>query len=645
MKSLIFCLICTVFFPISALAEKLPLEHFVTIPSITSPNVSPDGKHIAALIKNQNGSYDVAVTEFGSTEFSIVAKMENPTDRIGFIYWANNERLLISSSFQASYGDRNFYLPRLYAVNIDGSNFIQIHKQNMRSGHERGAYYRNESIIISTLENDKRHILLEFQDTYDEYPSVYKVDIYNNEFEKLFSNDYEISSWFANSEGEVLWGIQYYEDNDLKRTYWHRKDTNSEWKKLKTVFAEKGDTFYPVLMDEEDKFLYVLSNHKLGRTALWKYDIASGAFKELVYSVEGYDLGGVHLEDGKLLGVYWQEHFSKSHYFDKEYAALKRLVRKTFVGAKSYISSSDESNRKIVVSVVDDNVPRKYYLLDLEAGKASFWFSQYPYLEGKKLTDVRPFKYTARDGMELNGYFAMPSDPKIKNPPLIVLPHGGPWGRDSMYFDYLVQLFANRGYAVLQMNFRGSTGFGDKYEEAGYKQVGLKMQTDIVDAVQWAKENTSIDESRMCIVGWSYGGFAALTASYQTPELYDCHVSIAGSTDLIASALSGGWRWESENVNSIAWGNPSNPEEKERMYRLSPIHNVRKSEGPILLVHGESDGIVSATHSRDYYTRAKILGKDVEYVEVEHGIHGLSTDRERLTAFKAIDEFLKKNLQ
>lgn len=643
MKKIFFFMMLSVFC-LHATADELPVEYFVTMPTIKSPDVSPDGKHVVALIKNSNGNYDIAVAEFGGTEFSIVAKTENSTNRIFYVGWANNERLVISIGYQENYGNFHFYLPRLYAVNIDGSDFIQLHLRNMRSGHDRKAYYRSDSQIISLLENDDRHILLEMTDGYDEYPNVYKVDIYTNDFEKLFFNEYEISSWFSNSEGEVLWGVQYDERNGLKRTIWHREDSKSEWRPMKTVIAEKDETFGPVVMDETGKFLYVMSNHKLGRRALWKYDVEKSEFADLVFAVEGYDLGGAYTEDGKLTGVYWYEDHLKEHYFDKQDAALVDLVEKTFVGAKVSIYSSDKADKKLIINAVDSNIPQKFYLLDLEARKASFWFSQYPYLEGKRLAVVRPFDYTARDGMKLHGYFTMPVDPTVKNPPLIVMPHGGPFARDYGDFDYMVQLFANRGYAVLQMNFRGSTGFGDAYRKAGYKQIGLKMQTDIVDAVNWAKKNTAIDKDRMCIVGWSYGGYAALTASYQTPELYKCIVSIAGVSDFVAASAAGGWRWESDSIDAIAWGDPTNPEEKKLMEMVSSINHVLEIRRPILLVHGESDGVVAATQSAHFYRKAAENDKDVTYLEIEHGIHGLSTDRERIAAFEAIDSFLKKHL-
>jgi dipeptidyl aminopeptidase/acylaminoacyl peptidase len=305
---------------------------------------------------------------------------------------------------------------------------------------------------------------------------------------------------------------------------------------------------------------------------------------------------------------------------------------------------SKDQNRYIVAAQRNDK-PTKFFWIDVKAKKGGLWFSQYPYLGKVKLGQTGAFSFKASDGMEIGGYLTMPVNAGDKKPKLIVHPHGGPRGRDYQYFNPWVQFMVNRGYAVLQVNFRGSTGFGSAYERAGYQQWGKAMQQDIYDAVKWVKAQDIVNTNESCLVGASYGGYVAMTAAFQKPDMFDCIVSIAGIPDL-SLMVAEDYKWQSNH----SWveeqiGDPNDPKVAKEFFKLSAINNIDKIKAPILLIHGTYDTQVRVKQSKNFYNKARRRKMDVEYIEMDYGTHYLDGDDNRKAAFKAIDDFLAKHLK
>jgi dipeptidyl aminopeptidase/acylaminoacyl peptidase len=366
-----------------------------------------------------------------------------------------------------------------------------------------------------------------------------------------------------------------------------------------------------------------------------------------LFAAESHDVDDVILSpDGaEVVGVRYYDHYRVDHYFDAKHETRAALVKQSFPQYETAIVSSDDSDNRLMVAAQKDNSPPKYFWIDLEKKSGGLWFSQYPYLEKQPLASVQPFVFEASDGMQLNGYLTLPVTGGNAPYPLVIHPHGGPQSRDYQYFDPFVQFFASRGYAVLQVNFRGSTGFSNAYERAGYREWGRRMQEDVYDAIAWVERSDDrVDTDKACIVGGSYGGYVALVAAFQRPDEFECFVSMAGVTDLVdlaATTKRGGW-FEAFVNKTI--GDPSDSEDREALTMASPIEHVASIKRPLLLIHGTYDTQVRVTQAAAFHKKAERSRVDVEYIELEHGTHYFDEYENRLAVFRALDRFLGKHL-
>jgi dipeptidyl aminopeptidase/acylaminoacyl peptidase len=301
----------------------------------------------------------------------------------------------------------------------------------------------------------------------------------------------------------------------------------------------------------------------------------------------------------------------------------------------------------VLILAATDNSPNKFIWMDLNVKKAGIWFSQYPYLENKNLPKVTSYTFNAKDGTELSGYLTLPHNTTPTNTPVVVWPHGGPIGvRDYQYFNTFVQYFVSQGYAVLQVNYRGSGGLGTDFKISGYRQWGKLMQEDVYDSFDWLKTKNLVNTNNACLVGASYGGYVALTAAFQKPDLFKCIVSVAGISDLLEMSEDD-YRWKGSTrafvINEV--GDPTDEDIAKELASLSAINNISKIKAPILLIHGRYDTQVRLAQSSRFFDKAKYAGIDVNYVEFKYGTHYLDEQGNRLEAFKKIGEFLQEHLK
>jgi dipeptidyl aminopeptidase/acylaminoacyl peptidase len=621
------------------LAAELPAKSFGQLPMVDQPRLSPDGRHVAAILNSEQGP-TITVSELDSAEVTPIVRLKYGRDRIDWILWANNDRLLVSVSESVQLTGDKFRVSRLYQVGRDGKGMKQIYRKTPRDVHWWVHLY-DTNTILSLLPDEPDKILMQLYDERDEGFAVFKVDIVKNRFDKQFPNTYKVDRWWANNKGEVVLGRQTDED---ETTLWYRPEGQDKWQPLHTRKAFEDDTFTPVTINGDKA--YVISDYELGREALWRYDIPSGTFEELVFAADKYDLAGALLSPDRvdLLGVYYYDHFRRDHYFDEEAAASARLIEQSFPGLHTSVVSRSSDGNRLMVSALKDNAPPRYIWLDLKQKSGKPWFGPYPSLVNVELPEVKPIEFAASDGTPITGYLTLPLATGDTKPPLVVFPHGGPHARDYQYFDPFVQFFANRGYAVLQVNFRGSEGFGSGFQVAGYKQWGQSMQQDIYDATDWLIAEGVVDPQRKCIVGASYGGYAALVASYQKPDEFRCVASIAGIPDLHEMVDH-----EARNPNRKWYvtemiGDLSNNDEEKMLKEYSAINHLDKIAAPLLIIHGTEDTRVRVAQSRDFNKKAQAAGLDIQYLELEDGTHFLDEYNNRLAVFEALDGFLQQHL-
>ncbi|NQY65751.1 MAG: S9 family peptidase [Alteromonadaceae bacterium] len=629
---------------LNAKEATIPLKHFNQMPMVKLPSISPDGKHIASIL-NQGDLTQVAIFPFeDKTKMQVLLQLGGEKYRIESIDWANNERILVTVTQPLRIADWNVRVrtTHIYSAKIDGSDVFEIRKKARDT--KKTTFYRYSPDLLSLLEEEPDHILVTMNDERDDnYTSVFKVNVTNGDFEKYLPNTNRIVRWGVSYTGEVLLGVGVDKNHRVNTRYiYTRKNVDSQWKMVKSYEAYKTNTFDVVAYESKTNSIIVISDYKLKKNALWRFDIASGEYELLGEAPGTLDVTSaiIRLEGKKrhVVGFRYNDNFVKRVYFDENSNKFSQQITSLF--GKSNLQGSlydwDRNKQRYIISVVSDSVPRKYYIYDKKVNKIKPWYTQFPYLARVQLAKVQPFDFEARDGMKLHGYLTLPNN--VKNPPVVLFPHGGPFSRDSQYFDPFVQMFASKGYAVLQVNFRGSTGYGNKYNTAGYHQWGKKMQTDLMDAMAWLKETKQADTDNACIVGASYGGYAALAAGYQTPDKFKCIVSIAGTANM-QSTLNDWRRWGLKNYieNAVT-------SDEAELEKLSPVNHANKFKAPVLLIHGKVDTRVSYFQSKDMYDALKDAGKEVDLKLFKYGTHHLNDAVNRRDAMELMATFLEKHL-
>lgn len=624
-------------------AEPLPLELFAKLPSVKQPKLSPDGKHILA-ISSLSGESAIVVAPYGGVELSTIVKLTKNKDRIEWVQWANNSRVIFYTTYPKRVFNKKTRIGRMFSVNSDGSDIREL-KLNRFYRHEQADLFSDIS-LMAILPNDEKHVLVQTYTGKDQSPAVFKFNIYDGEVEKTVSAAEEIDTWVANREGDVHIGVRRDYDKSTKQLttdIFYREDvTSDEWENIYSYRAFKDFYVSPIGLSDDKKSLYVFTDFEVYKDVVRRFDITKREFGEILYEVEGFDVDSAITRDGRLVGAAYTDHYYRIEYFDEELKARQKMIAQTFPKYQSYIVSNSKDKNKVIVLAMSSNSPNKYYLVDLAAKKASFWLSQYAGLENKKLKSKLNYSFKTKDGTELHGYFT--EGAKGKDSPLIVLPHGGPGSRDTMDFDIWVHMLNRRGYAVLQVNFRGSTGYGNDYEAKGYRQWGKRMQSDVYEAIEWLKSIELADTDNMCMVGASYGGYVSLVAGYQKPDWFKCIVSIAGISDLPDLVESDNF-YDGYKVDlKERIGDINNDDDKKDMADHSAIKNISAFKSPVLLIHGENDQSVHYSQSVDFYNALKENNKKATLLLLDDGTHYIDDPKNRQLAFEAIDTFLGKHL-
>jgi dipeptidyl aminopeptidase/acylaminoacyl peptidase len=600
----------------------IPVQELMQDPLIDQVKISPDGKSIAALYNNNNRIM-VLVKDLtdDNSQPSIINVLNHD---VKTIVWANNDRLIAGTLVEG--GIWNDYYA-LVVMDKNGSNM-----RHLLSDFKIGD-------IIDILPDDPEHVLVEeFSLTdYSSYPEVYRVSIGNKRDEtRIQESKFNIHHWMTDANGNVKIGFTWLSDKRIIEA----KMADGTWKAINERNYVKDPLFEPLVISKSG-MAYVLSRHENDKAALYEYDLNTQTFGKQLFKHDLVDLDGVYysrLKDALEYATFTLDS-QALHFFDDQLSKDYLAASQALPDMTNLIVSQSDNEKRLIIYSGRDNNPGSYYLFDRENKKLKYLGSRYANLEKIALSRTKAVKYQARDGMTIYGYLSYPVNSESKQVPLVVLVHGGPYARDENAFDPWVQFLTNRGYLVFQPNFRGSTGYGDAYWKSGYKQWGLAMEDDIMDGVKILTDANIADKARICIMGASYGGYAALMGVAKHSDIFCCAISIAGVSDLNKLLIEERFKGSKNYYNHVLIG-----DDVSERKASSPIIYAKNINSPVLLAHGTDDTTVYYSHSSNMYSALKGAKKDVTFLKLKDETHYLEDLKNRVELFETIDKFLDKNM-
>ncbi len=613
----------------NAAVRQIPVEDFFKNPQFMQLQLSPDGKHLAALAP-YNGRRNIVVMEAnGLQKPKAVTDLEDYD--IDTFFWGNDNRIIFTLDKD---GTEAF---ALYAINKDGGHVKTLVEPKVSIG----ARAIRAAFIVDRLRDDPDHVIVSYNKRRVKAPDLYKLNINTGKLKVIGKNNGKTQGNVLDREGKLRIITEL---DGTTQTIRYRDNREQDWRTLMTSSAlEEGIS--PLNFDYDGNTLYVASNKGRDSNAIYKYNIKDNELGELVFEQKGIDVTSLIFSYAKkkLIGFAWEDDKPRIIFIDEERKSLQKNIDLAFAGKIARITSLSDDEQLAVITTFSDTSPAEYYLLDRKKGNVKFLASSRNWIKPEEMAPMKPVQYQSRDGLTIHGYLTLPKDYQAGRIPLIINPHGGPFGvRDSWGFNTEHQLFANRGYAVLQMNFRGSGGYGHKFQTAGYKEWGNKMQNDVTDGVKWAIKEGFADPENICIYGASYGGYATMAGLTFTPELYKCGINYVGVTDieLLFETMPEAWELAEEYMKEQI-GDPDN---EKFMRSISPLYHVENIKAPLLIIHGKRDPRVNIKHATKLRSRMKDLNKPLEWLVKKKEGHGFSGEENRIEAYTKMDAFLKKSL-
>lgn len=591
--------------------------------------ISPDGTAVVMRYKDSGISYLIAYP---------FAKKAEAEKRIGLgklpiqsVTWAGPNRLLLAVSNTVQQYDVDFPVMRLVLVDL---TTMAVTPLDQRNGWMLGGQ------VLSVDPAGRWALVTSHKDLFST-PSVKRFDLVTNEVSVVERARPNLWNWFADEHGTVRAGVSYSGD---RWTVWYRDTPGEELKPIRGRFAKDDEGAVDGLrfLGKSGRAI-IVTNSKTGRFGAYTFDTKTGAIGTPIYEHPYVDIDGILTNDaGEITGFSYEDERARVHWLDPVMKKVQADLDKALPDASNVVvSHSDDLNRMLVWSGTASD-PGLYYLYDRKAKALEDFAARYDRADVPVFSAVKAISYTSRDGLTIRGYLTLPKDRPERGLPLIVMPHGGPFVRDTWDFDPYVQFLASRGYAVLQPNFRGSTGYGKDFVERGYGQWGQAMQDDIDDGVDWVVKEGMVDARRVCIMGASYGGYAALWGAIRNPERYRCAVSLAGVTDL-PGMLKYDRRAFSAPRYYREWERRVQGETKRDLTAVSPLAQAARLKRPVFIAHGENDANVPAKQGHEMVTALKKAGVPVTSVFYPGEGHGLDKAENKVDFFKRIEAFLNEH--
>ena len=631
-------------------APQASIEDFVRHPTYSSAKISPNGEYLAITV--DRGEQDV-LTVLRTSDLKIVKVNQLPDEKsVGSFYWVGSNRLMFNAVVKMGGFAQPFSTGEWFAVNADGTLPRPLVFYGTRDATQRGKTIGNERFsLLDTLKDDEQNVIMQVR-----YPrssegagtEVVKLDVLSGRRVSLARAPKENCGIALDARKEPRFAVCSSSKNDQgeydQLTELHRRDDNGKWTLVNA--SKNGGKHLSVIGTTSNGTVYASQDDGKAPGAIGVLDTASGEFKPL-FQDKVADISDLiwSTDDTALVGVVTEAGIPKVQLIDESHsdAELYASLASAFDGQMIDFSSATQDGRKIVVSVYSDRNPGELYLYDRDTGKARFLMNSRQWLDKDKMASVRPFSFTSRDGKLIHGYLTIPKGTDGKNLPLIVNPHGGPIGpRDDWAFNWETQLLASRGYAVLQINYRGSGGYGKGFEDLGYGQWAQGIMNDIIDGTRHAIAKGWADQDRICIYGGSFGGYASLMAPARDPSLFKCAFGYVGLYDAQIQLT------KSDTADSEAG--------KRYLYRafgktraeqdaMSPITHAGEIKLPVYLAAGARDPRCPPEHTEAMARALEAAGNKPEGVIIQSGeMHGFYDEKNRLNLYTQMLGFFDRHI-
>jgi dipeptidyl aminopeptidase/acylaminoacyl peptidase len=578
-----------------------------------------------ASIQGQPARMNIFVQALnGSAPTGQARRLTSETERdIAQFFWKGSDTVIYEKDFN---GDENFHV---LAVNARSGSLTDL-----------TPFPGVRASIEDDLQDDPDHILISHNRRNPEVFDVYRTNIRTGELVLVAENPGNIVGWQTDHQGRVRAAIA---SDGLHTTLLYRESDAEPFRPI--ITTDFRSVVSPEFFTFDNQRLYALSNRGRDCLALVLIDPKDPDQEEVIFQTQENDLDGAgysRLRQVLTVAVYQKDKL-QYHFFDDESAQRYARISEKLPGYDISLQSSTRDERKFIVAAYNDRTPGSRYIYDADSDTLDKLADINPALSESDMAPQRPIQYVSRDGLVIHGYLTLPVGRPAAGLPCIVNPHGGPWMRDGWGFNPEVQFLANRGYCVLQMNYRGSTGYGRKFWEASFGQWGLRMQDDITDGVEWLITQGIADPDRIAIYGGSYGGYATLAGITYTPDLYAAAVDYVGVSNLLTfmNTIPPYWKPMLTKMHSMV-GDPE--ADRERLVATSPALNADKIKTPLFIAQGAHDPRVNKDESDQMVAALRARGIEVEYMVKDNEGHGFHNDENKFEFYERMEVFLEQHL-
>ena len=601
----------------------IPLEDFFKNSEVANLQLSPDGKYLAYL-KPFEKRMNIHVCKLNDPKTE--KRITNQTSRdIASFGWKENNTLIFVKDFG---GDENFHIFRVFASG-KGEKDLTPFKETTAAIIDFLDDISKETILIQTNQRDKSLF------------DAYRLNIKTGNIQMIGKNPGHFTGWITDHKGQLRVATSI-EGTDS--SIYYRDTEKDKFHKITTTGFK--DTLTPLMFSLDNQNLYVLSDLNEDKKTIELFDLKEKKTLSTLFSHPEVDISGLSYSKKRktLLAAHYTTWKENKHFFNSEFKQIIQDLELKIPQKEINVISKNREENLFVIFAYSDKSPGTYYLYDVENKKLENPIDPYPWLKEEDMSEMKPISYTARDGLKIHGYLTLPKQSSGKNLPLVVNPHGGPWWRDSWRYNPMVQFMANRGYAVFQMNFRGSTGYGKNFWTAGFKQWGKKMQHDITDGIQYLIQEGIVNKDKVAIVGGSYGGYAVLAGLAFTPDLYTCGVDFVGVSNIFTLLKSIPPYWKP--VLKQFYEKIGHPEkDKELLEEVSPLFHADKIKAPLFVLQGANDPRVKKAESDQIVQALENREVEVPYLIKANEGHGFRNEENRLEFYRLLEAFLDKHLK